>query len=895
MSQNQTFPEAGNQPGSKDTQTSQDLIHNAPIGVFKTTPGGRYLFANPALAWMYGYDSPEELMTAVSDIGTQLYVDSRDREEFKRLLENHGQVVNHESRLYRRDGSVFWASRNAWAVRDEGGNIIHYQGFTTEITERKQAEDKLKAERDYLFRIFDTMSQYVFVCNSDFRIEFSNRSARNMFGDLEGSTCYKQLYIDTQCPNCPLAQSQVAEISEPVEYTIEIYGRILEGTATRLANPDGSFSVLEVCEDVTDRIQAEKEKQTSEAQLRALVDTLPDLVWLKDQKGVYLRCNQRFEHFFGAKKAEIIGKTDYDFVSKDLANFFRAKDKEAMDSGNPSMNEEEITFAQDGHTEILETIKTPMFDFDGQLIGVLGIGRDITYRKQSEKLLRESEETYRNLFHNAQVGIFRTRIDDGKIIESNDQLARMFGYTNREAIIDTYFTSENYVDPGTRERMVNEIQNTGEIHNFEARFYRQDGSIFWALYSARIYPEQGWIEGVAEDITDLKETETEKLQAQKTAIEHEKYALVGQIAGKMAHDFNNILAGVLGNAELALLDCPHEMTREALALIIEQANRGKNLTKDLVAFAKDQEPKQEYFQVKDKIDLVLNLMKKDLERSTIIRDDAQDLPDILADPGMIEHALVNLVQNSIQALSKTERPYMAVRTYGTEQRIGIEIEDNGCGIPQEYLDRIFEPAFTLKGSRDTKGSYVPGIKGTGYGMANVKKYIEQHKGSISVESQTGHGTQVTISLPIIHKELSPSEIIEIQQTASHLNKYILLVEDEQTISDVQYRILTNEPCNHKVDIAHNGRMAIDLFERNAYNLVSLDYVLPGEMNGMDVYRYIRKTNADIPILFISGNLEFLESIKELQSKDPHVEHISKPCLQKEYIQAIDKLLMSESY
>ncbi|MBS3779251.1 MAG: response regulator, partial [Desulfovermiculus sp.] len=102
-------------------------------------------------------------------------------------------------------------------------------------------------------------------------------------------------------------------------------------------------------------------------------------------------------------------------------------------------------------------------------------------------------------------------------------------------------------------------------------------------------------------------------------------------------------------------------------------------------------------------------------------------------------------------------------------------------------------------------------------------------------------------------------------------------------------------CYHKVDIAHNGRMAIDLFKRNAYDLVSLDYVLPGETTGMDVYRSIRKTNADIPILFISGNLEFLESIKDLQSKDPHVDHVSKPCPQKDYIQAIDKLFMSQAY
>lgn len=121
------------------------------------------------------------------------------------------------------------------------------------------------------------------------------------------------------------------------------------------------------------------------AQLRTLLDTVPDLIWLKDPEGIYLACNRRFEGFFGARQHEIQGKTDFDFVDAALASFFRANDMAAMAAGKPTKNEEEIVFANDGHRELLETIKTPVYGSDGTVLGVLGIGRDITERKQAEE------------------------------------------------------------------------------------------------------------------------------------------------------------------------------------------------------------------------------------------------------------------------------------------------------------------------------------------------------------------------------------------------------------------------------------------------------------------------------------------------------------------------------
>jgi PAS domain S-box-containing protein len=160
-----------------------------------------------------------------------------------------------------------------------------------------------------------------------------------------------------------------------------------------------------------------------------LVRTLPDLVWLKNPEGVYLACNARFESMFGALESEIIGKTDYDFMDRALADVFRANDAAAVAEGRARMNEEEVSFAADGHREHLETIKTPMFDEDGRLIGVLGIGRDISQRKKSEHALRTETERLTSILE-AQREIASANLDYAGLLEFI--LQSMSGMTGAE-------------------------------------------------------------------------------------------------------------------------------------------------------------------------------------------------------------------------------------------------------------------------------------------------------------------------------------------------------------------------------------------------------------------------------------------------------------------------------
>ncbi len=518
---------------------------------------------------------------------------------------------------------------------------------------------------------------------------------------------------------------------------------------------------------------------------------------------------------------------------------------------------------------------------------------EIQDRKQTQKALQESEELFKLITEHtsALVSIHDSNADYLFASPSHERL----GYRSEDLIGQSGFTMLeeegvgallDHLDKAKKGELSTALldyrlkDKNGQIHNFRGSFdavFKPDGSL------ERIVC-------VGEDQTELRKAQEEKIKALAVASEAKKMAIIGQVAGKMAHDFNNILGIIMGISELILMDCVDDNIKKNLELILTQTLRGKNLTKNLVAFARSHEPKHEFFNINKTVDLVLTLMKKDMEHIKINVDCTPDLPDLLADPGMIEHTLVNILQNAVHATARQETPIIKIKTYTLDQNICIDVEDNGCGIPQKHIENIFEPSFTLKGSKDSIGAYERDVKGTGYGLANVKKYIEQHNGKVSVKSAVNKGTAFSIALPVTKTELSRKEKTAIEKEITHIKKYILLVEDEQAISNVQYKILTQDPCNHQVDIANNGQDAIDLFSKNTYDFVSLDYVLPGSINGMDVYNHIRTKNEEIPILFISGNIEFLESIKELMQKDTHIDHLSKPCQNTKYIRNINSLL-----
>jgi PAS domain S-box-containing protein len=214
----------------------------------------------------------------------------------------------------------------------------------------------------------------------------------------------------------------------------------------------GETCVLSVFHDLSERKRAEEALRQSEAQLRALIDALPDLVWLKDSDGTYLSCNRRFESFVGAAEKDILGKTDYDFTHAEQADSFLLRDQAAMAAAAPTVNEEEIVFAEDGHREVLETIKTPVHDSDGRLIGILGVGRDITGRKQAaEGVLHHAEQLQRTV-EGAVLAMSR-------MVESRDPYTA--GHERRVGELATAIGAQM----GMKGEQLNALRLAGTIHD----------------------------------------------------------------------------------------------------------------------------------------------------------------------------------------------------------------------------------------------------------------------------------------------------------------------------------------------------------------------------------------------------------------------------------------------
>ncbi len=248
------------------------------------------------------------------------------------------------------------------------------------------------------------------------RADVLGRGAREVYGTEAAP--YLDLYAEVARTGVPVA----------FETRYEPMGRTF--SISVFSPRRGQFAT--VFEDVSERDRAEEALRRSEAFRRALVRAIPDLVWLKDPEGVYLSCNPTFERFFGVPEAEIVGRTDYDFLDRELADFFREHDRRALEADAPSVNEEWLTFASDGYRGLFETIKTPMRDAEGRLVGVLGISRDISERHRAE----EEREKLRQQLLQAQKMESVGRLAGGVAHDFNNMLGVIVGHAEMALELD---------------------------------------------------------------------------------------------------------------------------------------------------------------------------------------------------------------------------------------------------------------------------------------------------------------------------------------------------------------------------------------------------------------------------------------------------------------------------
>ena len=391
-------------------------------------------------------------------------------EAFRRALDP-GEPYDLELEFEHADGVRIWI-RSIGRPVILNGAVLYVVGSIMDITARKQAEESLRRRSEevarqqaFLATLLETIPSPVFYkdaagvylgCNPAFerllgreRGEIVGNTAADL-GPLELAERYAAM--DQRLFEQPGTQTY--------EWPIKAADGCLHDVIFNKATFNGAggqlAGMIGVVLDITARKQMEEALRQSEAQLRTLINTIPDLVWLKDPEGVYLSCDRRFESFFGAPEEDIVGKTDSDFMDKDLADSFRQHDRAAVAAGIPTANEEEIVFAEDGHREILETIKTPIHAGDGRLIGVLGVGRDITQRKHAEEALR----TFERLFRGNPTPMALNSLPELEFADVNDAFLSALGYSREEIIGHTGADLELFIEP----RQQFEIAGALEAH-----------------------------------------------------------------------------------------------------------------------------------------------------------------------------------------------------------------------------------------------------------------------------------------------------------------------------------------------------------------------------------------------------------------------------------------------
>ncbi len=462
-----------------------------------------------------------------------------DRQEMLRILsEKQKQCGRYDVtyRFQRFDEKYIHIEEHGVFLPDEHGNAYRMLGTMTDISHRKTSEKELAKAHQQLQIVFDHSYQIsIIATDANGKISVFNAGAERMLGYTAKEMIGKQTPMHIHLESEMISRSK--ELSKTYKNPIDGFDVLIACTqrggheerdwtyvkkdgshitvnlnVTAVKNSKGEITgYVGFAQDITERKKFELTIKQNEAHLRTLIQTIPDLVWLKNTEGVYLACNHKFERFFGAKEADIVGNTDYNFVNKELADFFREKDNVAMAAGIPTINEEEVTYADDGHKELLETIKMPMLDSTDHLIGVLGIARDITERKKTEIKLKESESKYRNLYEGSMNGYVEVSLH-GNILEANNPYRDMLGYSADELKELTYID----ITPKKWHQMEKhiieqQVISRGYSDLYEKEYIKKDGTLFpveLRAYLIKDHTEKpSGIWAFVSDITERKQAE----------------------------------------------------------------------------------------------------------------------------------------------------------------------------------------------------------------------------------------------------------------------------------------------------------------------------------------------------------------------------------------------------
>lgn len=387
-------------------QKYRSIFENAVEGIYQTTPEGRYISVNPSFAGMFGYSSPEEMMSDVTDIGRQLYVDPPERERLKGLLAGQGYVEGFEAKMRRKDGAVFWISLNARCVRDADGAIMYYEGTNTDITWRKDAEARLQKVAAEWSVTFDAITDGICLLDAEANVVRANKAAGGMldraFDEIVGRKCCELMHGANELPeNCPLAKMRSSLKHEEADIFQE--GKWFHVVVEPILDADGNLQgAVHIVSDITEHKIAEENICAAEEKYRTLFMSAREGIYQSTAEGRFLTVNPAMAEMYGYASPEemIAGITSiarqFYYYPEDREKFLRIMETEGEVSNFEVMHRK-----KDGSAIWVMSSGRPVLDDAGRLVCIEGMLISISKRKQAEEALArkqaELEEAYNRL------------------------------------------------------------------------------------------------------------------------------------------------------------------------------------------------------------------------------------------------------------------------------------------------------------------------------------------------------------------------------------------------------------------------------------------------------------------------------------------------------------------